>query len=59
MAEITITPGGDEWKKLRKLCTETIPGKRSALYFLNSKLRNLETVVPMTLRAHLGLCLFS
>ena len=59
MSELTITPGGDEWKNLRKLCTETLPGKRSALYFLNAKVRGLETVVPMTYRAHLAMCLFS
>lgn len=56
---LTITPGGDEWKRLRKLATETIPGKRSALYFLNAKIRQLETVVPMSYRAHLALCLFA
>lgn len=59
MAEITLTPGSDEWKKWRKLCTETIPGKKSALYFLNAKVRGLETVIPMTYRAHLGMCLFA
>ena len=56
---LEIVPGSDEWKKLRKLTTETIPGKRSALYFLNAKIRGLETVVPMTFRAHLGMCLFA
>lgn len=57
--ELNIVPGSDDWKKLRQLCTETIPGKRSALYFLNAKIRGLEAVVPMTYRAHLGLCLFA
>ena len=57
--ELNVSKGSDDWKKLRKLCTETIPGRRSALYFLNSKIRGLEGVVPMTYRAHLGMCLFS
>ncbi len=59
MSELTITPGSDEWKRLRKLCTETVPGKRSALYFLNTKVRQLETVVPATFRAHMAMCLFA
>ncbi len=59
MTEVTLSPGSDEWKRLRKLATQTIPGKRSALYFLNAKIRNLEGVIPMTYRAHLGMCLFA
>lgn len=59
MADLTITPGSDEWKKLRRMCTETIPGKKSALYFLNAKIRGLEPLIPMTYRAHLGMCLFA
>ena len=59
MSELNITPGSDEWKKLRELCTKTIPGKQSALFFLNAKIRGLEKVVPVTYRAHLGLCLFA
>ena len=57
--DLNIVPGSEEWKKLRKLCTETVPGKRSALFFLNSKIRNLEVSVPVTYRAHLGMCLFA
>ena len=56
---ITLSPGSDDWKKWRKLATETLPSKRSALYFLNSKIRGLEDKVPMTFRAHLGLCFFA
>ena len=54
-----IYEGSPEWKRLRRECTETIPGKKSALYFLNAKIRNLETVIPMTYRAHLGMNLFA
>lgn len=57
--ELNIVQGSEDWKRLRKLCTTTIPGKQSALYFLNSKIRGLETVVPMTYRAHLAMCLFA
>jgi len=57
--QITLTPGSKEWLRWRKLATETIPGQRSALYFLNSKIRSLETLVPITYRAHLGMMLFA
>jgi hypothetical protein len=59
MAEINLTPGSDEWHKWRRLATQTIPGKQSALYFLNAKIRGLESLVPMTYRAHLGMHLFA
>ena len=56
---ITLTPGSEDWHKWRKLSTETIPGKQSALYFLNAKVRGLEPLIPMTYRAHLGMSLFA
>ena len=56
---INLAPGSKDWKKWRKLATTTIPGKQSALYFLNAKIRGLEPLVPMTYRAHLGMCLFA
>lgn len=57
--ELNITPGSEDWHKWRRLATETIPGKQSALFFLNAKIRGLEPLVPMTYRAHLGLHLFA
>ena len=60
MAEsIDLTEGSPDWHKWRKLATTTIPGKQSALYFLNAKVRGLETLIPMTFRAHLGMQLFA
>ena len=56
---VSLTPGSDDWKKWRKLATQTIPGQRSALYFLNAKIRGLEDKIPMTYRAHLAMCLFA
>ena len=57
--DLTIVAGSEEWKRWRKLCTRTVPGKQSALYFLNAKVRGLEAMVPMSYRAHLGMCLFA
>ena len=34
--DLSLAQGSDDWKRLRKLVTETIPGKKSALYNLNA-----------------------
>lgn len=43
---------------MRRLVTETIPGRRSALYNLNALVLGKADVVPMSYRAHLGMSLF-
>ena len=57
--ELSLTAGSEDWKKLRRLATETIPSKKSALYNLNSVILGKAEVVPMSYRAHLGMCLFA
>lgn len=59
MTELNLVNGSEDWHKLRKLATETIPGKKSALYNLNAIILGKAELVPMTYRAHLGLCLFA
>jgi phage terminase large subunit-like protein len=56
---ITLTPGSDEWRKMRDRATKSIPGKYSSLYFLNAKILGHEDLVPMTYRAHWAMCLFA
>lgn len=56
---IDLQEGSEEWHKLRKLCTVSVPGKHSALYFLNEKILKKASYVPMTYRAHMGMCLFA
>ena len=57
--DLSLSQGSDDWRKMRKLVTETIPGKKSALYNLNALVLGKAEVVPMTHRAHLALCLFT
>lgn len=56
---IEIVPGGPEWKKLRDKCITAIPGKYSALYFLNAKVLGHEPLCPMTVSAHYSMCMFA
>lgn len=55
--KLQLVPQSREWHEMRKRCTRAVPGKHSALYYLNSVVLGGE-VVPMTPRAHLALCLF-
>ena len=57
--ELSLTAGSEDWTKLRKLATTTVPAKKSALYNLNAVILGKAEVVPMTFRAHLGMCLFA
>jgi hypothetical protein len=59
MSEVSLVPNSKEWHKLRDLCTKSIPNKHSALYYLNDKILGKSPLVPMTYRAHLGMCLFA
>lgn len=52
-------PGSEQWHRIRELCTTPIPGKRSALYYLNEKVLGMGPLVPMTIDAHYALCLFA
>ena len=55
---LQIAPGSDAWKKLRAAILAPKPGT-SPLYYLNEVILQRKTLVPMTYRAHLGLCLFA
>jgi len=57
--ELSLSQGSEDWKRLRKLATETVVGKKSALYNLNAVILGKAEVVPMTYRAHLGMTLFA
>lgn len=59
MAKLNIVEGSEDWKKMRRLATKAVPGKHSALYYLNSVILGKGPLVPMTMRAHYGLCLFA
>lgn len=52
MAHEALVPNTPRWHELRKLAREN-------LYWLNAKVLNHENIVPMTLRAHYGLCRFA
>ncbi|KKL28744.1 hypothetical protein LCGC14_2372100, partial [marine sediment metagenome] len=56
---VTIEEGSKEWKKWRELATVAIPGKRSALWFLATRICGLEPLIPMTISAHYSMCLFA
>lgn len=56
---INLEEGSTQWKKLRRLATKSIPGKHSALYYLNEVILSKGPLVPMTFRAHMGMCLFA
>lgn len=47
-----ITQGSDEWHELREKCREN-------LYFLTAKVLGFENLIPMTPKAHYGLCRFA
>ena len=59
MSKLTLEQGSKEWKKWREWCTVPIPGKRSALYFLVTKVLGLEDKVPITPKSHYGMALFA
>ena len=54
-----IVKGSPDWEAARKRYTETIPGKKSALYPLIYELCGLGDKIPMTLEAHYAMCLFA
>lgn len=57
--KVTLEVGSKEWKEVRRNCTVAIPGKFSALYYLNDKVLGHGPLVPMSYRAHYALCLFA
>ena len=57
-AALQIAPGSDAWKKMRAAILDPKPGT-SPLYYLNDVILQRRTLVPMTYRAHLALCLFA
>jgi len=59
MGKLDLTKGSDDWKKLRRLATKSVAGKHSSLYYLNSVVLQKGPLVPMTYRAHYGMCLFA
>lgn len=59
MSSLNLVPGSKEWEKTRRNCITPIPGKFSALYYLNDKILGHGELVPMTYRAHWSLCLFA
>ena len=59
MSQLSFKPGDETWHKIRRLCTVSVPGKHSALYYLNSVVLGMGPLVPMTYRAHLAMCLFA
>ena len=56
---VTLDPNSEQADKIRRLATKPVPGKHSALYYLNAKILQREPLVPMTYRAHLAMCLFA
>lgn len=56
---LSLEIGSKEWKDLRKKCIQAIPGKYSALYFLNAKILGHEPLCPMTVSAHYSMCMFA
>lgn len=57
--KINLQEGSEDWRKMRKLATKAVPGKHSALYYLNSVILGKAPLVPMTYRAHYAMCLFA
>ena len=43
--ELSLTAGSEDWTKLRKLATTTVPAKKSALYNLNAVILGKAEVV--------------
>lgn len=56
---LELTIGGKKWQELRRLCTESVPGRYSSLYYLNAKILGHEEVVPMTYEMHYAPCMFA
>ena len=56
---VTLEEGSKDWHKWREMCTTSIPGKRSAIWFLATRIFGLEPLIPMTMSMHYGLCLFA
>jgi hypothetical protein len=57
--ELVLVPGSRQWEQIRHLATVPIPGKRSALYYLNEKILGHGPLCPMTPSAHYAMCLFA
>lgn len=57
--QIVLEPDSEQWHKWREHATVTIPGKRSALWFLTAEVLGLKNLIPMTPQAHYGMCLFA
>lgn len=57
--KVKIEEGSEAWHKMRKYATKSLPGKHSALYYLNERILGKGPLVPMTYRAHLAMCLFA
>jgi hypothetical protein len=55
---LEIAPGSDTWKKMRGAILSPRPGT-SPLYYLNDVILGRRTLIPMTYRAHLALCMFA
>lgn len=58
-SRLNLTEGSEEWRKMRKLATQSIPGRYSALYYLNDVILGRGPLVPLTYRAHYALSLFA
>lgn len=56
---LTLKQGSEDWNDWRRRCTVSVPGKYSSLYFLCAKVLGMESLVPMTYRAHWAMCLFA
>lgn len=54
-----IERGSEDWKRIRRLATQAVPGKHSALYYLNEHILQKGPLIPMTPKAHLGMCMFA
>jgi hypothetical protein len=59
MAKVDLTKGSEDWHKMRRLATKSVPGRHSALYYLNNVVLGKGPLIPMTYRAHFAMCLFA
>lgn len=56
---LELASGSKKWEELRRLCTQSVPGKFSSLYYLNEKILGHGEVVPMTYQMHYAPCAFA
>ena len=56
---VTLEEGSKDWHKWREMATIAVPGQRSALWFLTTRILGLEPLIPMTIPAHYSMCLFA